>query len=85
MLLDGLCRCYDAGLCRAVGLSNFGPRSFVALEGAKAPRGKHLGWGKNIKIYKIDNCIKILYSACFMLNGRLDNQHKFCKILLFCV
>lgn len=27
MLLDGLCRCYDAGLCRAVGLSNFGPKN----------------------------------------------------------
>jgi len=26
-LLDGLCRCYDAGLCRAVGLSNFGPKN----------------------------------------------------------
>eukprot|EP00667_Euglena_gracilis_P006845 EG_transcript_6896 len=25
-LWDGLCRCYEAGLCRAVGASNFGPR-----------------------------------------------------------
>ncbi|CAJ1368524.1 unnamed protein product [Effrenium voratum] len=26
-LLEGLCRCYEAGLCRGVGLSNFGPRN----------------------------------------------------------
>ncbi|CAE7237580.1 PLR1 [Symbiodinium pilosum] len=25
-LLEGLCRCYEAGLCSAVGLSNFGPK-----------------------------------------------------------
>jgi pyridoxine 4-dehydrogenase len=25
-LWDGLCRCYEAGLCRAVGASNFGPK-----------------------------------------------------------
>ncbi|CAK9046179.1 unnamed protein product [Durusdinium trenchii] len=26
-LLDGLCKCYDLGLCRGVGLSNFGPQN----------------------------------------------------------
>eukprot|EP00913_Durusdinium_trenchii_P002832 g2620.t1 len=32
-LLDGLCKCYDLGLCRGVGLSNFGPQSLAKTDG----------------------------------------------------
>ncbi|CAK0867498.1 unnamed protein product [Prorocentrum cordatum] len=38
-LLEGLCRCYEAGLCRAVGLSNFGPRGLRRAAAALEARG----------------------------------------------
>lgn len=40
-LIEGLCRCYESGLCRAVGLSNFGPaglrRTAAVLEARGVP------------------------------------------------
>eukprot|EP00929_Paragymnodinium_shiwhaense_P045460 TRINITY_DN2322_c0_g2_i1.p1 TRINITY_DN2322_c0_g2~~TRINITY_DN2322_c0_g2_i1.p1 ORF type:complete len:391 (-),score=77.32 TRINITY_DN2322_c0_g2_i1:52-1224(-) len=40
-LLEGLCRCYEDGLCKAVGLSNFGPkglrRAAKVFEGRGVP------------------------------------------------
>jgi len=38
-LWDGLCRSYEAGLCRAVGASNFGPRQLRRFAGYCRDRG----------------------------------------------
>jgi len=38
-LIEGLCRCYERGLCRTVGLSNFGPKGLRQAAAALQVRG----------------------------------------------
>ena len=51
-LLDGLCRCYDAGLCRAVGLSNFGPKRLGPTIGTGCRRRNQVKFCSTAKRFK---------------------------------
>lgn len=46
-LWDGLSRCYDSGLCSAVGVSNFGPRQLEKISKFLAKKGIPLAVAQN--------------------------------------